>query len=90
MALIHNNGTSFAFFFYNETVTEPRSANAGFASPSSFGNRGEFFMIPGVFSNSVDLTRSGNTGVPGFYAFRVDRSFITQPGGIVIIHISLL
>ena len=81
MALIYNAGMSFAFFFYNETVMGLRSAIAGFA-PSRYDLSGESFMIPGVFTSTTDLTSGSNTGVPGFYAFRVDLSFIAQPRGM--------
>ena len=89
VALIYNNDTSFVLFFYNETLFEGINGNetrinAGFA-PSSFGSSGEPFMIPGVFidnSTNLDLAGGNNTGVPGFYAFRVDRPVILQPGGM--------
>ena len=80
MALIYNTEMSFTFFFYNETVMGLRSAIAGFA-PSRYDLNGGSFMIPGVFTNTTDLTSGSNTGVPGFYAFHVDLSFIVQPGG---------
>ena len=80
VALVYNARTSFVFFFYNETVMGTRSAIAGFA-PSRYDLNGKSFVIPGVFTNSTDLTSGSNTGVPGFYAFRVDLSIIVQPGG---------
>ena len=88
VVLVYNAGISFAFFFYNETVMGLRSAIVGFA-PSRYDLNGESFMIPGVFTNTTDLTSGSNTGVPGFYAFRVDLSFIVQPGGISNISSSL-
>ena len=77
---------SFVFFFYNDTFTGfPRIANVGFAPSTSSGSRGESFMIPGVFTNGTDLINGSNTGAGAFYAFRVDRTFITQAGGMFLL-----
>ena len=89
MALIYNAGISFAFFFYNETVMGLRSAIAGFAPSTSSGRNGGSLTIPGVFTNTTDLTSGSNTDVPGSYAFRVDLSIIVQPGGIVMSTIAI-
>ena len=67
-------------FFYDETVMGFRTAIAGFAP--SFRRIGRSFTIPGVFTNNATLTSESNTGVPGFYAFRVDLPFIIEPGGM--------
>lgn len=41
-------------------------------------------MIPIALTNAtVDIETTSNVGVPGVYAFRVDRTFITQPGGML-------
>ena len=83
VALVYNRGTSFVFFFYDETVTGFRAINAGFSPSSSVGSSRRPFNVPGVFTNSVNLISGSNTGVPGFYAFRVDLpEFISQPGGM--------
>ena len=81
VALVYNSVMSFAYFFYNETVTGLRISNAGFAPSTSSGSNGESFTIPGVFSSFANLASGSNTDVPGFYAFRVDLSIIVQPGG---------
>ena len=86
VALIYNARLSFVFFFYDETVMGLRSAIAGFA-PSRYDLNGESFIIPGVFTNTIDLTSGSNTGVPGFFAFRVDLSVITQPEGTLLLHV---
>ena len=81
---------SFVFFFYNDTFTGfPRRANVGFAPSTSSGSRGESFMIPGVFTNGIELLNGSNTGAPGSYAFRVDLPIILQPGGIDVLISSL-
>ncbi len=80
-ALVYNNATSFAFFFYNQTsVGGFRVANAGFSDRSVNGN-GESFTIPGVLSGDIPLEDGDNTGISGFYAYRVDSSFIVEPSG---------
>lgn len=54
--------------------------NAGF-SPT-FSSIGEPFNVPGVFSADARLESDSNTGIPGFFAYRVDSSSIIQPGGM--------
>ena len=86
VALVYNTKTSFAFFFYDQIVTQ-FSNNAGFATSNRYDDNRRSFMIPGVHFSNPDmiLTTGSNTGVPGFYAFRVDRTVITQPGGVSIV-----
>ena len=79
-ALVYNEEDSFVFFFYNETISAFRRINAGLAPSTSFGSS-EPFMIPGVFNGNVTLANGSNTGVPGFYAFRVDSAFLVEPDG---------
>ncbi len=83
VALIYNNNVSFVFFFYDEINIDSRSVNIGFRSPNN-NNGGESFMLPGVLSGSTELnlTSTGNTDIPGFFAYRVDLNFIVQPQGI--------
>ncbi len=42
-------------------------------------------MIPIALTNAtIDIEVTSNSGVPGLYAFRVDRSIITQPDGKLV------
>lgn len=43
-------------------------------------------MIPGVFSGATNLANFSNTGVPGFYAYRVDTAVVIQPRGIKLLY----
>ena len=67
VALVHNDVTSFTFFFYNETNVPSSSVVVGF-SPSR--STGQSFMIPR--RDTDDIEDKTNTGVPGFYAYRTD------------------
>ena len=71
--LVYNSEVSIVFFFYEETTVRAGSAVVGISSDQ------------GVFRNSEvnNFEENGNTGVPGFYAYRVDTSTILQPGGII-------
>ena len=40
-------------------------------------------MIPGVLSGDIALENGNNTGIQGFYAYRVDSVFIVEPSGII-------
>lgn len=84
VALAYNNDSSFAFFFYDEVNVDSSQVNIGF-SPSSFDTTGSSFMLPGVLNGSsgLDVAGGSNTGVPGFYAFRIDLDIIIQPQGVL-------
>ena len=83
VALVYNNETSFAFFFYNETNIPLSPVVVGFSPSSSVGSTHQSFMIPR--SGVVDTENGTNTGVPGFYAYRLTSEIILQPQGTMII-----
>lgn len=81
-ALVFNNDTTIAFFFYDQVATlTPGFANAGFSPAPSFPIPVDSFMVPGVLSGTIDLADRSNTGVPGFYAYRIDNAVVIQPTG---------
>lgn len=76
---------SFVLFFYGD-IEWGEFSNIGF-SPARTGfsstPNGQPFMIPIALTNAtVDIENTSNAGVPGLYAFRVDRLFISQPNGM--------
>lgn len=79
---MYNNDSSFVFFSYNETSFRSSfSANAGFKPANFFGDSPEAFNIPGVLFGNTELESNSNTGITGFYGYRVDLDTIIQPGG---------
>ena len=75
-----DESATFAFFFYGD-IEWGEISNIGFnpsfiiADPDS-----EPFMIPIALTNeTVNIETTSNTGVPGFYAFRVDQPIIEEP-----------
>lgn len=88
VALVYNQDTSFVFFFYDEiNLSGSRIANIGFNPTSFCCTPGVPFNVPGVFSGGAtlsDVVDGSNTGVPGFYAYRVDMEVIIQPGGTYV------
>lgn len=73
VALVYDNETSFAFFFYEEANVQAGSVAIGFNSRSP----GASFTIPR--SGIDNIEENSNTGVAGLYAYRVDTSIVLQP-----------
>lgn len=81
-ALVSNQNASFVFFFYGD-MQWGEFSNIGF-DPSFISfvadSDSESFMIPIALTNeTVNIETTSNTGVPGFYAFRVDQPIIEEP-----------
>lgn len=74
-ALVYNNEISFALFFYEEATVQVGSVIVGLNSNSG----------PAFTSSTANIEETSNTGVTGFYAYRVDTSVILQPGGMLSI-----
>ncbi|SMN02548.1 hypothetical protein SPONN_1293 [uncultured Candidatus Thioglobus sp.] len=81
VALVYNGETTFAFFFYDGTNVPSSSVVIGF-SPSSSGSIEDAFMIPRSDTDNVESNTNTLTGVPGFYAYRIDSNTVTEPRGI--------
>lgn len=85
VALVFNNGSSFVFFNYDKVVPS-RSSSLTLAglSPSRVRDTRDSIVIPEVLDGSENLANLSNTGEPGFYAYRVDQTFIVEPTGIAL------
>lgn len=83
--LVSGSNISFVFFIYG-AIQWGNFSNIGF-KPSDFSfvadRNSQSFMVPIALTNdTVEIETTSNVGVPGLYAFRVDQTFIIQPGGM--------
>lgn len=76
MVLSTDGQVSFVFFLYFDVRTG--EAVIGFNA----GDGVRFFILPGSLTNATqEIEESGNVGIEGYYAYRVDLPEIVSPGG---------